>query len=190
MFGRKKQETHPAQAAHPQREGAKNRPTPKRKDQEAARKRPLVHDNRKEAKKADRQARREASSQMRSAMLTGDEKHFPARDKGPERRYVRDVVDARFNLGEYLLPLMLVVLVFSFVNPTIASYGFLAIYLIVFAAIFDAVLLWRRTKRAILERFGPDTTTKGLGMYLGMRAFQLRRSRLPKPGIGRGDAPR
>ena len=100
-------------AAHPQREGAKNRPTPKRRDQEAARKRPLVQNNPRELKRMDRAKRREESAKMRQAMVTGDEKHLPPRDKGPVRRFVRDSVDARFNLGEWLLPLMLAVLALS-----------------------------------------------------------------------------
>ena len=60
MFGRKKQqdETPSPVQERPQREGAKNRPTPKRRDQEAARKRPLVQADRKSAKAADREARR------------------------------------------------------------------------------------------------------------------------------------
>ena len=55
MFGRKKDD-QPASPVdeRPHREGAKNRPTPKRRDQEAARKRPLVQADRKGAKAADR----------------------------------------------------------------------------------------------------------------------------------------
>lgn len=194
MFGRKSKTENDKQAealaAHPQREGAKNRPTPKRRDQEAARKRPLVQSDRKAAKNADRDARREAARRTRMAMVTGDEKNLPERDKGPVRRYVRDVVDARWNPGEIMLPLMLSVLILSFVAPRVASYGFLGVYLVVILAVLDTVLLWRRTKRRILERFGADTPTRGLGMYLGMRAFQMRRTRLPKPMIDRGQAPR
>ena len=58
MFGRKKDDETAApeveERAH--REGAKNRPTPKRRDQEAARKRPLVQTDRKSARAADRAA--------------------------------------------------------------------------------------------------------------------------------------
>lgn len=51
MFGRKKDD-QPASPVdeRPHREGAKNRPTPKRRDQEAARKRPLVQADRKDRK--------------------------------------------------------------------------------------------------------------------------------------------
>nr|WP_257910917.1 DUF3043 domain-containing protein [Janibacter limosus] len=50
--------------------------------------------------------------------------------------------------------------------------------------------MWRRTKVKILDRFGADTETRGPAMYLVMRAFQIRRSRMPKPMVGRGDTPR
>ena len=108
MFGRKKDKTAAEPAPEqPHREGAKNRPTPKRKDQEAARKRPLVQNDRKAAKAADRAARRAEGQKVRQAMVTGDDRHLPPRDKGPVRRYARDVVDARWSLGELLLPRML-----------------------------------------------------------------------------------
>lgn len=191
-LGRRKSENE-AQAealTHPEREGAKNRPTPKRRDQEAARRRPLVQTDRKAARAGDKEARRQQARRTREAMLTGDEKHLPERDKGPVRRFVRDSVDGRWNPGEFLLPLMLVVLVLSFTSPTFASYAFLGIYLLIILAILDAVLMWRRTKKLIAARFGADTPTKGLGMYAGMRMFQMRRTRLPKPMIARGQPPR
>lgn len=194
MFGRKKDDQATAQGSavseRPARDGAKNRPTPKRREQEAARRRPLVQTDRKSAKAADRTARRENAQKMREAMVTGDEKHLPARDKGPVRRYIRDTVDARFNLGEWLLPLMLAVLVLSLFAGAWATYVFLGVYILIIIAILDAYLLWRRTKVKILDRFGADTETRGLAMYLVMRAFQIRRSRMPKPMVGRGDTPR
>ena len=189
MFGRKKEDEKAAGTKaeeHPQREGAKNRPTPKRRDQEAARKRPLVQTDRKAAKNADREARRENTRKMRQAMVTGDEKHLPPRDKGPVRRYVRDTVDVRHNLGELLLPLMLAVLVLSLFAGTWATYVFLAVYLLILVAVLDSFLLWRRTKPKIREKFGADTQMRGLGMYQAMRAFQMRRTRMPKPQVERG----
>lgn len=189
MFGRKKDDEKAAATRaedHPRREGAKNRPTPKRRDQEAARKRPLVQSDRKAAKNADRQARRENARKMREAMVTGDERHLPPRDKGPVRRFVRDTVDVRYNLGELLLPLMLSVLVLSLFAGAWATYVFLAVYLLILVAVLDAVLLWRRTKKQIVARFGEGTELRGLGMYQAMRAFQMRRTRMPKPKVERG----
>ncbi|GAA3024060.1 hypothetical protein JOE64_001134 [Microbacterium dextranolyticum] len=71
----------------------KHRPTPSRAEQEAARKRPLVADT-KEARaraKAELAAQREKA---RVGMANGDERYLPARDKGPQRKFVRDLVDS------------------------------------------------------------------------------------------------
>ena len=190
MLGRKKKTENELQseqaAAHPQREGAKNRPTPRRRDQEAARKRPIVQNNARENKRADRARRREEAAKMRQAMVTGDERHLPPRDKGPVRRFVRDNVDARFNLGELLLLLMLAVLVLSVLAPRIATLFFLGVYVLFGLAILDAVLAWRRTKKKILAKFGADTDLKGLALYSVMRSFQMRRTRMPRPMVERG----
>lgn len=193
VFGRKKSEQEsPRQGstAAPQTpakgDGAKNRPTPKRRDQEAARRRPLVQNDRKAARTADRAARREQAIKQRQAMMSGDDRHLPARDKGPVRRFVRDSVDARFNLGEVLLLLMLAVLVMSVLAPRIATLFFLAVYVIFGLAVLDAVLHWRRTKAKVLAKFGAGTDTKGLAFYSVMRSFQMRRTRMPRPMVERG----
>ena len=106
MFGRSKttNEKLADDALHPERDGAKNRPTPKRKDQEAARRQPLVVADRKQAKQLDRAKRNEQLAKTRQAMLTGDDSGLPPRDKGPVRRYMRDYIDARWNLAEFMLP--------------------------------------------------------------------------------------
>ena len=191
MFGRKKQSENERQAAtaaeeRPQREGAKNRPTPKRRDQEAARKRPLVADDRKQARTRDKEKRREANAKMRQAMVSGDDRHLPARDKGPVRRFVRDRVDSTFQLGEILLIVMLAVLVLSLFAPRQATLVFLSVYIIFAIALVQAIATWRKTKRLILEKFGEDTELRGLALYSVLRSFQMRRTRLPRPQVERG----
>lgn len=171
------------------RAGAKNRPTPKRRDQEAARKQPLVQTDRKAARKSDRERRRASQHKRRQAMVTGDDRYLPARDKGPVRRYVRDYVDARRSLGEYLLPLMLAVLLLSLVAAQWATLVFVAVYAVLIAAIIDAVIMWRRIRTRLFAEFGEDTDVRGLSMYAVMRAFQLRRTRMPKPMVERGQYP-
>src|SRR5699024_6116661 len=120
--------------SRPAREGAKNRPTPTRKEQEAANRRPLVEVGRKAARNTDRDKRREAQLKQRQAMVTGDDAHLPARDKGPVRRYIRDYVDARWNLGEFMLPVMLVVLALSFIRST-------AVFAIVSIGVYGLLLV-------------------------------------------------
>jgi hypothetical protein len=191
VFGRKKtlnEELAPTVEQDQARPGAKNRPTPKRREQEALNKRPLIVTDRKAAGAQDKAARREAMAKQRAGMMTGDEKYLPVRDKGPRRRFIRDTVDARWNIGEFMLPVMLIVLLLSFVR---ASWALMAVFVLVYGlilvAIGDALLMWRRTRTTIETRFGPSE--KGDAWYAIMRAFQMRRTRMPKPQVARGEHP-
>lgn len=190
-FGRKKaaEAQAPAPQTHEFREGAKNRPTPKRRDQEAARKRPLVPSDRKAAKHQAREERRKAAALQHRAMLTGDEIHLPPRDRGPVRRFIRDYVDARWNLGEWLLPIMLVTLVVSYVRPTQTTLALsMMLYLVILFAIGDSMLAWRRIKKQLSEKHSP-AELQGGGFYTFMRTFQLRRWRMPRAQVARGQFP-
>jgi Flp pilus assembly protein TadB len=192
VFGRKKtldeELTPTASTDESARPGAKNRPTPKRREQEALNKRPLIVSDRKAATKQDKAARREAMAKQRAGMMTGDEKYLPARDKGPRRRFIRDTVDARWNIGEFMLPIMLIVLLLSFVRTNWALLlVFVLVYGLILVAIGDAVLMWRRTRRKVEDKFGQ--AEKGDAWYAIMRAFQMRRTRMPKPQVDRGNRP-
>src|SRR5690606_21945286 len=106
--------------------------------QEAARKRPLVDNDRKAAKARARDERRRAASLQHKAMLSGDEAHLPPRDRGPVRRFIRDYVDARWNIGEWLLPIMLVTLIVSYLQPNQTTLAItMMLYLVVLFAIGD-----------------------------------------------------
>ncbi|MFE6970575.1 DUF3043 domain-containing protein [Isoptericola sp. NPDC057653] len=160
----------------------KGRPTPKRSVSEAANKRPLVPNDRKAATKAAREKSREQRNLEYKAMQTGDERHLPPRDKGPVKRYVRDYVDARWNLGEFFLPVAFLFIILNLIfsrNITISALVLMLLYAVVLLTIADAFLLWRGLKKRLLAKF--HDVPKGTMMYAVMRAFQIRRSRLPKP---------
>ena len=74
-------------AAPSDRSQGKKGPTPRRRDQEAARRRTLVPEDRKAARKAERQAMAQERMRQRAALETGDERGLPARDKGPQKRW-------------------------------------------------------------------------------------------------------
>ena len=194
MLWRKKDESTPGAAAdaaaHPARPGAKNRPTPKRRDAEAANRRPLVVTDRKAARAMEREQRRAAAVATRTAMMTGDESKMPVRDRGADRRYIRDFVDARFCLGEILLPVMLLSLLLSFIRE---SWALLTVFVLVYGmialSVIDAMLMWRKLKKQLVAKFGADKLQRGNAMYAVMRAFQLRRGRLPRPQVTRGQYP-
>ncbi|OLT54080.1 DUF3043 domain-containing protein [Cellulosimicrobium sp. CUA-896] len=169
-------------AAEIERGNGKGRPTPRRKVAEAANKRPLVPNDRRAAAKAAREKQREARDRQYQAMQTGDERYLPPRDKGPVKRYVRDYVDARWNLGEFFLPVALVFIVLSLFtasNTDLAFVTVMALYAIVLLTVVDAFVMWRRLRKRIVAKFGE--VPRGTVMYAVMRAFQLRRARLPKP---------
>lgn len=196
MLGRKKKDNGPDNVveeveSRPARPGAKNRPTPKRRDQEAARRKPLVGAD-KQASKEERAKLRAERAKARERMYAGDEGYLGPRDKGPVRRYLRDVVDARWNIGEFMLPAMLLLLALTFLQQQIPQASLIVlvvVYSLVAAAVIDMVLLWKRSKKEIQRRFKQDPP-KGSAWYMTMRSFQLRRSRIPRPAIQRGQKPR
>ena len=198
MFSRKKS-SDVASAADPvvaaaeiEQAGGKGRPTPKRKEAEAANKRPLVPDDRRAAAKAARVKQRQAREVEYQAMKSGDEKNLPPRDRGPVRRYVRNYVDARRNVAEYFLFVAAAFLVLTFVAqqaPNLAVLAILGVYLVVLIAIVDSFIMWRILKKRLVAKFGPDAVIRGTAMYAVMRAFQIRRARLPKPMVKHGEYP-
>ena len=170
----------------------KGRPTPKRRAAEAANKRPLVPTDRKAAAKSARAAARAERDRQFQAMQTGDERYLPAKDRGPVRRYIRDHVDARWNLGEFFLPvaMVFVLLTLLFSRDVVAStVVVLALYVVVLITIVDAFIMWRRLRKKLAAKFGDEAQQRGLGMYAVLRVFQLRRARLPKPQVKRGQYP-
>jgi hypothetical protein len=198
VFGRKKTPKNgtPSAVTYAERPGAKNRPTPSRREQESARKRPLVPKDRKAAASQSREAARSARTKQRAALLSGDESALPARDKGPVKRFIRDTVDSRWNIGEFMLPVMVVVLAIT-IAPTFLPQStsrwtsmvtVILVYSLVVVGALDTFLMWQRTKKKIVARFG-EAPPRGSAMYAVMRSFQMRRSRLPRPQIPRGAKP-
>lgn len=190
MLSRKKTPAEPVAPSTPEPDPAlavgKGRPTPKRKDQVAAQRRPLV-DNGRAASREQKQARREARTKAREGMMRGEERFLAERDKGPVRRYMRDCVDSRRNVGELLLPAMLLIILLSLIPTSWAYLAFFGLaYSLIVAGIVDSVMLWRRTKRRVIETFGEEPG-KGSKSYVVMRAFQMRMSRVPRPQVNRGD---
>lgn len=175
----------------------KGHATPSRKEREAANKRPLVP-QRKSMTKEERRKRAADRSVARAGFEAGDERYLPARDKGPQRRYVRDFVDAKYTVGEFMIPIMFAGVVVTFLPDfgtttstglilqstlLIAVYGFLAI------GVGDAMIWSRKMTRQMAEKFGAGNLEKGLRWYAGVRAFQFRPLRTPKPRVERGQFP-
>ena len=167
----------------------KGHATPTRKEKEAARKRPLVSSDRAEARRQARTQMQLQREKARIGMASGDEKYLPARDRGPQKRYARDYIDARLNVGELLIPLMFVVIILTFFpQPEVQAIGIVALWAFFLIAIADCVLLGFLLKRKLAAKFGVDRVEK-IRWYAAMRALQLRVMRLPKPQVKRGQYP-
>ncbi|MFM8621511.1 MAG: DUF3043 domain-containing protein [Candidatus Nanopelagicaceae bacterium] len=165
----------------------KGRPTRKRSEATVKRGASLAPAKTKEEKRIARAEARVQRVSQRNAFLRGDESALPARDRGPVRRYVRNIVDSRINVGEFFLPFIFVVLLVSITrNQTIAILSILAMYLIMFIAIIDGWFLGRRIKKLVAAKF-PNENLKGLALYGFLRSTQMRRMRAPKPQIKRGE---
>jgi len=170
----------------------KGRPTPRRREAESKNRRPLVVNDPKAARAAQRKANAEARQRMNEAMVTGDEKHLPAQHRGEQRRYIRDYVDARWSLGEFFLPIAFVFVIATFVFGNDARFALpllLALYGLVGVAVVDAVLVGRRIRKQLTAKYGADRVQKGGVMYAVLRSFQLRPTRMPKPQNKRGEYP-
>ncbi|MDI2098228.1 DUF3043 domain-containing protein [Ruicaihuangia caeni] len=168
----------------------KGRPTPSRRQQEAARKRPLVADQSKEARREARAKLNVARERARIGLANGEERYLPERDRGPQKRWVRDYVDARFSVGEFLIPLMLIVLVITFVqDPMIQLISMVALWVFFGLAVLDSIFLGWQVRRKLSAKFGADRLERGVRWYAAMRGLQMRVMRLPKPQVKRGQYP-
>jgi hypothetical protein len=168
----------------------KGRPTPKRSEAQSQRRSvATTPSNRKEAAKRQRDERRAQMERQRQALAGGDERYLPVRDKGPVRKFARDFVDSRFNVAEFFLPMAVVILVLSMVQvASLQSVALLLWLVVIVLIVLDSFLTGFRLKKRLAERF-PDQSRKGAVAYALMRSLQMRRLRLPKPQVKRGERP-
>jgi hypothetical protein len=186
LFRRSKSQTETPEVAP--KPGGKGRPTPSRKEAQAAAKaRAKAPRSRKEAAAAQRSQRAESSRKVREAMKTGDERYFLPRDKGPERRFVRDYVDARFSFLELMIPAMLVTLVMGYSGiPALQRVSNLMLFGMFLLIIIDILTIRWRLRRELVRRF-PSETHKGTTWYAVSRSMQMKFMRLPKPQVKIGE---
>ena len=168
--------------AEPTRSGPvrKDAPTPTRKEAEQARMERLHPTlSPKQARAKDRQARAEQrDSQLR------------VQEAQPGRVLMRDWVDSRRGLAQFSMPLLMTMLMVSLL---VTSFGTLltaimsyATWLVMALIGADLFAMWRGYKKLHAERL-PKEPLKGLLSYGINRSINLRRLRLPKPRVKRGD---
>jgi hypothetical protein len=158
----------------------KDRPTPSRREAEAARRQRVTRNM------SPKEARREAAARNRAERL----RSLNAREATPEKQLLRDYVDARFSLGEFLLPSLVVLLAASFLSqvwPPVTLLATLIMYVYIILVLVDGALMWRGFKKVLAQRL-PKVSPKGLLMYGMNRCIQIRRFRMPPPRLKRGDS--
>jgi hypothetical protein len=145
--------------------------------------------NRREAVKQMRERQREERAEATAGMRAGDERYLLARDRGPERALVRNIIDARRTVGTWFFGGALIVLIGSTVRiPAVQLASNLLWALLAVAVIVDSVLIARTVKKRVKEQF-PKTSQRlgSLQLYGVMRGLTFRRMRVPKPQVELGD---
>lgn len=166
----------------------KGHATPSRKEREAANKRPLVPSDRKEAARMERARMNEQRNKQRIGLAAGDERYLPMRDRGPQKKFARDFVDARYNVGELMVPFMFLVIIMTFIpSLPVQESSFLVLWAFFFIALTDVMILGVQLRKRVTAKFG--SVDKGVRWYAGMRSLQMRPLRLPKPQVARRQYP-
>lgn len=189
----------------------KGRPTPKRHDQEVKRgvirdpnamstpqaaqkrkelKKSMSKEEWKDYKKQERAQRRAQNKELQAKMDAGEEAYLMDRDKGKVRKYVRDWVDSRRFISNYIMPaafvMLLIMLIGQFVPQMAAVLSTLSMIFIA-TVLAEAFIIGRKANKAVKEKFPEENDTGfGLGMYAFSRASQPRNWRTPKPQVALG----
>lgn len=165
----------------------KGRATPSRKTQEQANLRPVVGNKSPEARKAEKIRLRDERLKVRTGIANGEEKFLGVRDRGPQRKFVRDYVDSKFTLGELVMPvLILVILISAIDNYTVQLVTLLTMWCLFLGVGINAWLIGRGSSKALAEKYGESKVEPGVKWYAAMRSIQMRPMRLPKPRVKRG----
>jgi hypothetical protein len=142
-----------------------------------------------EERREDKATRRAAMSERRERMMAGDDDYLLPRDKGPVRRYARDIVDSRrISVLGLFMPAALGLIFVMLAVPQVQYYISPAMLILMAIMLVDGLLLGRKVNRLVDQKY-PDHTESGwkLGFYAASRASQLRRMRAPRPQVNRGD---
>ncbi|MFD2759003.1 DUF3043 domain-containing protein [Gulosibacter faecalis] len=176
----------PEQGDEVRKAEGKKGPTPRRREAEAANFRPLVPEDRKEARRQSQAKMRVEQQKAREGMARGDDRYLRPNERGPQKRYLRDFIDARITLGEWLLPLMFLVIFATFIpqiNAAVWAMLFIWIYLALCVA--EGLLYGWMVRRKVREVVGESKTEKGFLFQAMGRSMQIRMLRMPKPQVKR-----
>lgn len=180
----------------------KGAPTPKRRDVESRKRKPIIPDKvsmtkaERKALRAEERARNSAQwEREQKALKEGDIKNMPIGHRGEERAFARDALDARFQFASYMALMALVLIVGMFVvgqygTPAQFNAFVLSVYAIIILMFVEAWFKARKIRRLVAYRFGDAKVPPRLAGQMTSRAFTPRRFRLPRPRVKRGEYPK
>ena len=120
-------------------------------------------------------------------MKRGEDWALNPRDRGPERKLVRDFIDSKRRVSEYYMYALIVLLLALFTrNKALNTYISPLVVVLIVVVALDGLLIRRSIQRLISQRL-PGSSTRGLTIYGLMRALQIRRFRVPAPQVRPGD---
>lgn len=170
--------TTKAAAGSTRRPAGKSERTPTRREAEAARRQRINPVRTKKEARAYEREQRLKLQQRRTSEL----------EARPELVLMRDHIDARWNVAEFMLPVMLVMLALSLLGnrwPILVLVTMVGTWSLLALVIVDIWVMWRGYRRLLAERL-PRSSSKGLLMLAVNRAMQIRRFRQPPARIKRG----
>jgi Protein of unknown function (DUF3043) len=103
------------------------------------------------------------------------------------RALARDVVDARHGLSEwYLLAVVPIFILIFFPSSSVKLIADILVLGVLIVVGSEGYYVGRKVQRLAQERY-PGQSTRGIKLYAAMRGTQMRRLRMPKPRVDRGD---
>ncbi|HLK02736.1 MAG TPA: DUF3043 domain-containing protein [Streptosporangiaceae bacterium] len=180
----------PDQTTTPAAEARKGRPTPKRREAEAGRYQPIGGSSRRPAgprTPQDKAKDKTERTRKLDAMKKGEDWALNPKDKGPVRAFVRDYIDSRRYLSEYIMVFLAVLLVGIFFgrNKAVTYYVDIVMLVLVVYLVSQGFWLGRTIRRQVAQRF-PGSPATGLTWYAMSRSMQMRRMRMPQPRVRPG----
>lgn len=167
----------------------KGRPTPKRSEATKRRGGPVAPPptNRRAAAKQLRAKQGENRQRIRQGTAVGDEKAMLPRDAGPVRRLVRNTIDARRNLGFLLLPVAGLLVVAQVLRDPVLLAITLGVWLATLLGVaVDLLLTSIRLRSLLMSTFPEEKKLRGHIAYGLLRSTVIRRFRMPRPQVTRG----
>ena len=159
--------------------GHKSGPTMSRRDAQEARREQL----RPTLSRAQQRARARKLSQDRANKAMDD------LENSPERKLLRNFLDARWTFSEFTWPVLLLAfaaILAAFYFPKIMFITNWLVWGIAVVILLEAIFLWQVFKKELRRRY-PRSNARGLVMYMVARMMTMRRLRRPPAAIKRGE---